>query len=105
MYFQSTDWIYEEIIQRRHVVIFVDELFESKNHLQIDTIKCYCLKKGLQLHICRLSKTEICKHNDVLFRRHCLLAEIMEKWKTETENDFSYVIDSDVIAPNYQGQK
>ena len=91
------------MIQRRHVVIFVDEIFESKNHLQIDTIKCYCLKKGLQFHIFRLSRTEKCKHNNVFFLRHCLLAEIMEKWKTE--NDFSYVIDSDVIAPNYEGQK
>ena len=97
--------IYEEIFQRRHVVIFADEIFESKNHLQIDTIKCYCLEKDLEFHIFSLSRTEKCQHNDRFFLRHCLLAELMEEWKDETENEFSYVIDSDVIAPNYQGQK
>ena len=36
----------EEFSCKRHFVIFVTEDFKSKNHLQIDTIKCYALTKG-----------------------------------------------------------
>ena len=31
-----------------HIVIFADEHFQSVNHLQIDTIKCFSRKKRLQ---------------------------------------------------------
>ena len=31
-----------------HIVIFADEYFQSVNHLQIDTIKCFSKKKRLQ---------------------------------------------------------
>ena len=68
--------------------------------MQIDTIRCYSTKKGQQLHIFGLSRTKECNQNAVFHRRHCLLAEIMKNWN---ENDFVYAIDSDVIAPDYEG--
>ena len=77
-----------------HIVIFADENFTFKNHLQIDTIKCYAYINGLQFHFFGFNKTPKCTHDNVLYRRHCLLAEIMENWR---ENDFVYAIDSDVI--------
>ena len=84
----------------RHIVIFADEDFQSKNHLQIYTIRCYSTKKGQKLHIFGLSRTKECDQNAVFHRRHCLLAEIMKNWN---KNDFVYAIDSDVIAPDYEG--
>ena len=60
-----------------HIVIFADEYYRSQNHLQIDTMKCYCNKKRLQLHIFGLNNTEECNHSINFHRRHCLLAEIM----------------------------
>ena len=60
-----------------HIVIFADEYYRSQNHLQIDTMKCYCNKKRLQLHIFGLNNTAECYHSIKFHRRHCLLAEIM----------------------------
>ena len=68
--------------------------------MQIDTIRCYSTKKGQKLHIFGLSRTKECDQNAVFHRRHCLLAEIMKNWN---ENDFVYAIDSDVIAPGFEG--
>ena len=68
--------------------------------MQIDTIRCYSTKKGHQLHIFGLNRTKECNQNAVFHRRHCLLAEIMKNWN---KNDFVYAIDSDVIAPDYEG--
>ena len=80
-----------------HIVIFADESFTTKNHLQTDTIKCFCDKNGLQFHMFSVSKARSCKHFSVFYRRHCILTEIMKNWN---ENDFVYVIDSDVISYN-----
>ena len=78
-----------------HIVISTDESFITKNHLQTDTIKCFCDKNGLQFHMFSVNKTRRCKHFSVFYRRHCILAEIMKNWN---ENDFVYAIDSDVIS-------
>ena len=48
-----------------------------------------------------MRKTTKCPYNIPFHRRHCLLAEFM---KMLNENDFLYVIDSDVIAHNYEGK-
>ena len=68
--------------------------------MQIDTIRCYSTKKRQQLHIFGMSRTKECNQDAVFHRRHCLLAEIMKNWN---KNDFVYAIDSDVIAPDYEG--
>ena len=47
-----------------------------------------------------MNKTRICDHNVEFFRRHCLLAENMQNWK---KDEFVYLLDSDVISHNYQG--
>ena len=60
-----------------HIVIFADEYFQSQNHLQIDTIRCYTDNKSFQLHIFGLDTTPKCNHSINLHRRHCLLADIM----------------------------
>ena len=60
-----------------HIVIFADEYYQSQNHLQIDTMKCYSKKKRLRLHIFGLNNTAECNHSINFHRRHCLLAEIM----------------------------
>ena len=53
-------------ISMTHIVIFADESFKFKNHLQIDTVKCYAYKNGLQFHFFGFNKTTKCKHDDVL---------------------------------------
>ena len=83
----------------RQVIIFADDRFVLNNRLQIEAVKCYCENKSLPLHVFSLKKTSKCKQNIAYYRRHCLLSEIMKNWK---ENDFSYVIDSDVIAHDYE---
>ena len=55
---------------------------------------------GQECHIFGLNATDACKHSIPFFRRHCLLAEMMERWN---ESDFFYVIDSDVIANVNEG--
>ena len=60
-----------------HIVIFADKYYQSQNHLQIDTMKCYSKKKRLRLHIFGLNNTAECNHSINFHRRHCLLAEIM----------------------------
>ena len=81
-------------------MVFVTENFKTKNHLQIDTIKCYSKIKGIDFHLIDLNKTANCNHTVEFYRRHCLLAEFMENC---AENDFAYLMDSDVIAHNYEG--
>ena len=80
-------------------MIFADESFTFDNYLQMDTIKCYSEKEDIQFHFFGVQKTPKCRHSDAYFRRHCLLVEKMEWWR---ENDFIYVIDSDVIFHGHE---
>ena len=61
----------------KHIVIFADESFQSKNHLSLDSVRCYSKNKSHQFHLFGLNETANCNHSYVYHRRHCLLAEFM----------------------------
>jgi len=85
-----------------HIIIVADLEYQDMYRLQLETIRCYAEAKGLHLiHPSEIDMT-ICHRNffrlfngNVFFQRHCLVANIMEKYP---EEDFFIVMDADTIA-------
>ncbi|KAK6729652.1 hypothetical protein RB195_006600 [Necator americanus] len=76
------------------VVVINDERQMDEYRFALDTVRCYSFMHNYPFRIVKGDEYQHCRHQDMMFRRHCVVAEVLQT------TDWVLFIDADIGVVN-----
>ncbi|ETN85516.1 hypothetical protein NECAME_01406 [Necator americanus] len=76
------------------VVVINDERQMDEYRFALDTVRCYSFMHNYPFRIVKGDEYQHCRHQDIMFRRHCVVAEVLQT------TDWVLFIDADIGVVN-----